>query len=291
MLKEAFTLITVLLTLGQGSISDSQITQTQSQTLDLKQSSISQISTTKVVRVNQENIQVNYLNKISDLGINLHSEAADSNAVQSNSLNHCAEIVYKTLQKLPTEAVSKLDNLTLHFDESARRGLAGGSTAYIRCVNVTDAELVAVLFHEVGGHIEDTGVFNGNFWAGESKFHDGKNPIYNDDLSLEFYQLSFEDEKTRKKTSSDLDFVSGYAMSDPFEDFAETITYYRLHGLEFKKLMKNNSILKKKYNFMKEKVFNNAEFDTGNLNNIADSTKRNYDTTILDYNLTNFFAI
>jgi hypothetical protein len=235
---------------------------------------------------------VNYDKKFEEMGITLHpgTDFAPDSLDDPISADRCASLVYRTLEVLPKETVSNLKNLTLYFNNTGRRGLGGGSTIILRCENVTDAELVSVLVHEMG-HIEDTGVLKGNFWAGESEFRDGKNPIYNDDVSLDFYRISFKNDKTIMAKTSDLDFVSGYAKTDPFEDFAETYNYYLLQGNNFRILAGNNDALMKKYDFMREKVFNGREFD---FQGVADSgllTTRSYDSTMLGYNLKNFLAI
>jgi hypothetical protein len=149
---------------------------------------------------------------------------------------------------------------------------------------------VGVLVHELG-HIMDTGVLKGNFWTGESEFHDGKNAIYNDDPSLDFYRISFQDEKKLNKGVSGIDFVTGYAMTDPFEDFAETYNYYLLHGESFRELAKHNQSLAQKYDFMKEKVFAGKEFTFEDTLSFDSVNSRTYDSTIIGFNLQKFLAI
>lgn len=231
----------------------------------------------------------NYASRLDELGLSLHAQIDSTQEFDSNSeeLSHCKALVYRTLKSLPSEPVSKLKNLTLVFSESARRGLGGGSTIYLRCVNVSDEELVSVLVHEMG-HIMDTGVLSGDASAGESSFKDGPNPVYKNDLSLPFYKVSFDSENKLQEQAQRKDFVSGYAMSDPFEDFAETYAYYVLHGDEFKKMAKNNSKLTRKYYYMKYFVFGGKEFSNGNLLNLR---MVNYDVTVLDYDLSRFLAV
>lgn len=232
-----------------------------------------------------------YLQKLRDMGIAIHPGqefAADSvdNPVQ---LKHCASLVYKTLEVMPPEAVNKVKNLTLYFNAKGRRGLGGGSTIILRCQDVSDSELVSVLVHELG-HIEDTGVLTGSIFAGNSEFMDGLAPVFQNDLSLEFYRISFLDEGHLKKTAQSEDFVTGYAMSDPFEDFAETYNYYLLHGDHFRMLAESNSTLAKKYSFMKKQVFAEQEFDyqTAQLESL--NKVRSYDATLVGYNLKDFLA-
>lgn len=233
-----------------------------------------------------------YAEELEDLGIKLHPgseylEGADGNEL---SLTHCKSLVYRTLKSLPEEPVSQLKHLTLYFSDTGRRGLGGGSTIILRCQNVTDAELVGVLVHEMG-HITDTGVMGGSAHFGKSSYVDGSKPIYNNDASLDFYKLSFVDDETVKQTATRLDFVSGYAMTDPFEDFAESYAYYILHGTEFRTLAKSNKVLDKKYEYLKKRVFDGKEYFNGKEIRKGQERTRSYDVTVLPYDMTKFFTI
>src|SRR3990167_7658195 len=73
---------------------------------------------------------------------------------------HCKSVVYKTLSSLPQKYTEKLKNLTLFYTTDGRRGLGNGNSIVLRCLNVTDSELSAVLVHEIG-HIVDIGFFRG----------------------------------------------------------------------------------------------------------------------------------
>ncbi len=235
---------------------------------------------------------VNYLKKLKKLGINLHLGSNFSDVEGDGTqtkLKHCAELTYLTLEKLPQKISSKVKDLTLHFDNSARRGLGGGGTIILRCSNETDAELVGVLMHEIG-HVTDSSYLTGNFWSGKSEFMDGQNPVYNDDPSLKFYRISFTNEKIIKSTASKEDFVSGYAMTDPFEDFAETFNFYVLHGREFRAMKVDNYALNQKYNFMKDKIFGGHEFGFDTINSSYNLASRAYDSTLIAFNLNNFIA-
>ncbi len=217
-------------------------------------------------------------------------EKADNQVV-----DNCAQKLENVIGRLPLRAKHKLKDLTLYFSNEGRRGLGGGNTIVLRCTNVTDQELIGVLIHELG-HLEDGSVLVGSEQSGESNFLDGTRPVYNDDPSLQFYRLSFIDEETLKHNSVETDFVSGYAMSDPFEDFAETYLFYFLHGNRFRHLAQNQPILAQKYAFMKEQVFNGEEysfddqFEPDSALFALLSEQRNYDATILTYNYEKLLA-
>lgn len=231
-----------------------------------------------------------YAEELDSLGITLHpgnTFKPESNG-SPRSLNHCKSLVYRTLKSLPSEPVNHLKNLTLYFSDTGRRGLGGGDTVILRCQNVTDEELVGVLVHEMG-HIHDTGVMSGSFWAAKSEFMDGSKPVYEDDPSLGFYRLSWQNEKKMNLTAKKEDFVSGYAMTDSFEDFSESYAYYILHGKEFRQLAQENAVLKKKYDFLKDIVFDGKEYDNGE--ELEDVNERHYDVTVLPYDMAKFFAV
>lgn len=231
-----------------------------------------------------------YAEELDSLGIELHpgnTYKPESNG-SPRSLNHCKSLVYRTLKSLPDEPVNHLKNLTLYFSDSGRRGLGGGDTIILRCQNVTDEELVGVLVHEMG-HIHDTGVMDGSMWSSKSEFMDGSKPVKEDDPSVDFYRLSWTDSSTKKVSATDKDFVSGYAMTDPFEDFSESYAYYILHGTEFRQLAKKNAVLQAKYEYLKNRVFDQKEYVNGQEQ--VNVEMRHYDVTILPYDMTKFFAV
>jgi hypothetical protein len=120
---------------------------------------------------------------------------------------------------------------------------------------------------------------------------DGANPVYSDDPSLDFYKISFENQTTLKDIASDLDFVSGYAMSDPYEDFAESYAYYILHGNEFRELAQNNESLNQKYGYLKTRIFDGNEYFNGDESHNVELYTRQYDVTVLPYDMEKFFVI
>lgn len=103
------------------------------------------------------------------------------------------------------------------------------------------------------------------------------------DLSYDFYDISWEDRNILKKNSKKEDFVSGYSMTNMYEDFAESFTFYVLHNKEFEIRAKFSEKLQKKYDFFKKNVFLSEEFITDEFSfpilekNIWDTTKQDFD--------------
>lgn len=235
-----------------------------------------------------------YSSLLASLPLSLHpgtDHRADSKAT-ADAERRCRSVVYQTLEQLPTQHISKLKELTLFYTTDGRRGLGGNGTMVLRCLDVTRGELASVLTHEMG-HIVDSDVLVGQdsiLENVETGFHDFSKLVTIDDLSLKFYKITWETSEKRKESATELDFVSGYAMSDPFEDFAETYAFYRIHGHEFRALTFTSQALKQKYEFMKKFVFDGDEFELEETSDM-EIWSRHYDVTILPFNVQKFLGI
>jgi len=228
-----------------------------------------------------------YAKALETLGLHLYPGTSykKESASSLSSLNHCKSLAYQTLVSLPKEHRAHLKHLTLYFAKG-RRGLGGGSTIIVRCSNVSDKEFSSVLVHEMG-HVVDTGLYTGNSWYGKSEFMDGSLPIYNDDLSLRFYRIDWKTENELRESAKESNFVSKYAMTDPFEDFAETYNFYVLHGKQFREMAEFDRNLMRKYLFVKYYIFKGQEFDNDPYTKVQPFT-RTYDATVLNYNEKSF---
>jgi len=108
----------------------------------------------------------------------------------------------------------------------------------------SDEEFLSVLIHEFA-HYHDIYTFSRSpFW----------------DTSQGFYDISWQSVTTINAGLDIQDFVSGYAMTNQYEDFAETYTYYIFHNEDFLKKALDSEVLAKKYVFMKDVVFQNDMF-------------------------------
>jgi len=190
------------------------------------------------------------------------------------------------IAKLPSEHISTLRNLVLDNDPNAHRGLGGKSLIILRGVNMDAGEMAAVLIHEIG-HNVDLGFLSNADQSVSSEFKDGRSLVYEGDTSLDFYRISWANEKARAKTAVNFDFVSGYAMTDPFEDFAESYAYYVLHNADFKAKAQTSDALYRKFVFMRDVVFKGREFATGETKP-DELNRRPWDVTVLNYDLASF---
>jgi len=217
----------------------------------------------------------------------LHFQARNMEE-KSHFLNSIKQNQIETvLKKLPAEHVASVKNIILDYNVQAHRGLGGNSMIILRAVNMSTEELVGVLIHEMA-HNVDYAYLEYETREKVSVFKDGSLPLYESDPSLDFYRISWESNENLTKTATNMDFVSGYAMSDPFEDFAETYTYYILHNNDFKVLASSNEALYAKYLFMKNQVFNGFKFDTGD--GTVNKLKRPWDVTVLSYDIAQFLS-
>lgn len=154
-----------------------------------------------------------------------------------------------TVQLSPTIAESTY-SITLSPENNERRWRGGSKTIILQTKNIaTIQEFREVLTHEIA-HIVDLGMLVWSSTTKDTKFTISNLSFPIDDPSLLFYKLSRSDSATRLTDSSYLDFVGWYAMSSPYEDFAETFALYMWYNDLFKQRTASSPILKKKYEFM-----------------------------------------
>ena len=220
---------------------------------------------------------------LSDLNFQARNMDEDSHFLNSIRQNQ----IETALKNLPAQHLSSVKDIILDYNEEAHRGLGGNSMIILRAVNMDTEEMVGVLIHEMA-HNVDYAYLENEEKEEVSPFKDGKMTLYESDPSLDFYRISWENNTTRVKTASNIDFVSGYAMSDPFEDFAETYTYYVLHNKDFRVMAGTSDALYQKYQFMKYQVFDGMEFDTGD--GEVNTENRPWDITVLSYDINQFLS-
>lgn len=108
------------------------------------------------------------------------------------------------------------------------------------------------------------------------------------DVSDIFYDISWETTTVMKESMDEKSFVSWYAMTNKYEDFSETYTYYVLHNSDFYSKSLNSPVLMEKYNFFRKFVFTNEEFITGEFKNNLEIEDYYRDTTKIDFSLEKF---
>lgn len=139
------------------------------------------------------------------------------------------DIIYTYLHQNKEDVRWKMQNKSIHiFDPESMKKW----------------EFLRVYIHELGHYID--------------LYFFQKDVIWDD--SNDFYDISWKDVKIIKSWSKSDDFVSGYAMTNKYEDFAESFTYYVLHNKAFLEKAWKNEKLVEKYKFFSEKLFKNGQF-------------------------------
>lgn len=184
-----------------------------------------------------------------------------SSKYEQLKLKSLTRLLRTSLLSLPAEHRSALKKLELRNEMNPSRGLANSTKMVLNARSTqSEDELRSVFIHEMG-HLVDLGEMTGKHGT-NTAFRDGKKRILSDDLSVQFYQMSWRSADMRRENISDLDFVSGYARTNCFEDFAESYLMYRLHGEKFRALSAGSDVLKQKYEFLRDEVFGGQEYNT-----------------------------
>lgn len=180
----------------------------------------------------------------------------------SDFFGESKDVIIAALSDIPCELVQGLRNVVIYDDPQKPRALASASSIHLRYDTLSLPEAENVLIHELG-HVVDLGGINSTEFSLPSGFTDGNATIYQDDPSVRFYEISWKNNTTWKSDIARKDFVTGYAGTDPFEDFSESFLFYIQHGNAFRAMAKENATLQQKYDFIQTEVFDGKEFFTG----------------------------
>jgi hypothetical protein len=80
------------------------------------------------------------------------------------------------------------------------------------------------------------------------------------DLSKDFYAISWIDTSVKRAGEWMGSFVTGYAATNKYEDFAESFVFYVFHNRAFADMALKNESLRRKYLFFSEYIFREQEF-------------------------------
>jgi len=164
---------------------------------------------------------------------------------------HHKELATAVFLALPSGCRDNIRTFSILYKDAKYRGL-GGKTTIILDGSVNDTEFIALLAHECGHVI--SGNLTGNVASGNSAFWDGKQAFSQDAPVLSFFSASWENERTMKKGTKDADFISGYAKTDIFEDFAETFAAYVLQRPYLKERAKTSPAIAQKLAWLEQNL-------------------------------------
>lgn len=131
-------------------------------------------------------------------------------------------------------------NVLIDSQQKEPRGQIRGKEMKLSAQVVSDAEFLKLFTHELG-HFIDIYVLRATRETA--------------DPSLDFYRISWKSPKTKLPNVKLSSFVSGYAATNQYEDFAETFVWYVFHNAKFMDQAMINEDLRLKYLFFADHVF------------------------------------
>jgi hypothetical protein len=84
------------------------------------------------------------------------------------------------------------------------------------------------------------------------------------DPSYLFYRISWRDVTTKLAWQKQRNFVSGYAATNQYEDFAESLVFYIFHNRVFEERAMRDDIMREKYLFFQTHIFPTGVFSDTN---------------------------
>ena len=156
-----------------------------------------------------------------------------------NVLN-AAEILYI----IPENLLESMKGKTIYFSTENGRGLALISSYHKPIENMNDGIIIEqnidpyYVVHELG-HIID--------------LEQPPNLI-----KKELFSIDFIDNQNNQRIPNG--YVSFYSLTNAEENFAEHFAHYVVNGEDFRKIAESDVLIEKKYNFLKNYVFDGIEF-------------------------------
>jgi len=197
--------------------------------------------------------------KISLVGIKKDANEVYYQGLNSSDIIDLEEVPYwwwaeTGLRKIPDKVLKIMQDKTIYFSVKKGRGYAlasdwleGTTAGFILEQTITDNQAV----HELGHLVDFTGTQG----------------IYDDPLNI---FSSVRDEKDKLFTGVEdynpdaeeipKGFISIYSSANNQEDFASHFAHYVLDAEEFRKKAETDKVLKKKYEFLKNKIFDSREY-------------------------------
>jgi len=145
------------------------------------------------------------------------------------------------------DVLSHIDSLRvlLHENPWDTRGRMKSWNIHMYGVtSMSDDEFMQVLIHEFA-HYHDIYGLPWNAFG---------------DRSQDFYDISWKSVTRLKPDAEQEDFVSWYATTNQYEDFAESYLYYMLHNDQFAQRASQNPIVQLKYDYFKNVIFTRNQF-------------------------------
>lgn len=127
-----------------------------------------------------------------------------------------------------------------------------------------DTEFTKLFVHELAHYIDIYSIV----WSSSKE-----------DISGNFYYISWQAPTTKRYNQGTIDFVSGYAATNQYEDFAESFVFYVFHNAVFADRALKSESIRQKYLFFANSIFpgwsfQGTDFTVGKIPSyVWDSTK------------------
>lgn len=134
---------------------------------------------------------------------------------------------------------------------------------------IRDTEFAKLFMHELAHYI-DIYAYSPS-WSGY-------------DVSDDFYHISWQKPNIKRAREWIIDFVSGYAATNQYEDFAESFVFYIFHNATFADRALRSESIRQKYLFFANRIFTRGQFQ-GTDFSIGRVPSYLWDTTKISYSL------
>lgn len=182
-----------------------------------------------------------------------------------NRINTLREILYSSIM---TFNYSKLSVIIDGFQREPRWRMQDAKISLSPYI-VRDTEFTKLFIHELAHYI-DIYAYSPN----RSGY----------DISDDFYHISWQTPNIKRAREWTIDFVSGYAATNQYEDFAESFVFYIFHNATFADRALRSESIRQKYLFFANTVFPRGYFQ-GTDFSIGRVPSYVWDTTKIAYSL------
>ncbi len=163
-------------------------------------------------------------------------------------------IAAEALYKIPDNVLVVMAGKTIYFSTEDGRSksihAAWGINPLDRGIIIEQNVRAATVIHELG-HIVDVHGIQGDFADEQNVFS------YAKEDRDEIFQVALESKPNDKEK---LGYITSYSSNNDLQNFAEHYAYYVVYPDVFRDEMKKDPLLAKKYEFLRDFIFNGKEF-------------------------------
>lgn len=167
-------------------------------------------------------------------------------STQDTDKMHAREKIVTQVLSSPSFYDWSRESLSVSIDHTLvePRGRMKGRSITLSSSVARDSEFLKLFVHELG-HFVDIYVYNS---------------IGGKDLSNQFYNISWQSPTTKRAGQKGQNFISGYAATNQYEDFAESFVFYIFHNRVFEDKALKDETIRQKYLFFQTYIFPSGTF-------------------------------